>query len=339
MMRGKGVNYDTGFYPGQHDSRPQFDPQIVAAEMGVIARELRCTAVRITGGKPERITIAAEAAAAEGLEVWFAPFPCELPAAELLAVLEDCADRAEHLRQAGARVVLVTGCELSLFNPGFLPGSDSYDRIARIQKPGLRLFAAFGRMPKRLNAFLGDVAEATRSLFGGPLTYASGSWEPVDWSRFDIVGVDAYRDAGNAESFRADLRKQLGHGKPVAITEFGCCAYAGAGAKGGMGWMAADYDDGGTPRLTGDYQRDESEQVTYLRELHQIFTEEGADLAFWFTFAGYHHPTSSDPRLDVDMASYGLVSVLPEGPGSGYHGLGWQPRLAFAAMASLTDPD
>jgi hypothetical protein len=28
--------------------------------------------------------------------------------------------------------------------------------------------------------------------------------------------------------------------------------------------------------------------------------------------------------------------MLAEGPGSGYQGLGWRPRLAFAAMAGLT---
>jgi hypothetical protein len=334
-MRGKGINYDTGFYPGQHDSRPQFDPHVVAAEMRVIARELHCTAVRITGGRPERISVAAQAAAAEGLEVWFAPFPCELAAPELLAVFEDCAERAEHLRRSGASVVLVTGCELTLFASGFLPGQDSYARIARLAKPGPRLFAAFGRLPKRLNTFLAEAADTARARFGGPLTYASGSWEPVDWAPFDIVSVDAYRDAGNAGRFAADLRKNLGHGKPLAVTEFGCCAYQGAAARGGMGWAIAEYSEGGTPRLDGDYQRDETEQVTYLRELHEIFSAEGVDLAFWFTFAGYHHPTSSDPRLDVDMASYGLVTVLPDGPGRGYEGLGWTPRLAFSTMAEL----
>jgi hypothetical protein len=41
------------------------------------------------------------------------------------------------------------------------------------------------------------------------------------------------------------------------------------------------------------------------------------------------------PRRDVDLASYGLVSMLPEGPGSGYQDLGWRPRLAFEAMARL----
>jgi hypothetical protein len=36
-------------------------------------------------------------------------------------------------------------------------------------------------------------------------------WELVDWSRFDIVSVDAYRDARNTRSFRAGLRKRTAH--------------------------------------------------------------------------------------------------------------------------------
>ena len=46
-------------------------------------------------------------------------------------------------------------------------------------------------------------------------------------------------------------------------------------------------------------------------------------------------PASPDPRLDADLASHGLVCVLPEGPGSGYQGLGWRPRQAFDALAAL----
>ena len=104
---------------------------------------------------------------------------------------------------------------------------------------------------------------------------------------------------------------------------------------GGLGWNIADYDTGGVPKLNGHYERDESEQVRYMQQLNQIFVEEGLDLAFWFTFAGYHQPTSSDPAQDIDLASYGLVSMLPDGPGSGYEGLGWRPRLAFDSMAKL----
>jgi hypothetical protein len=333
-MRGKGINYDTGFMPGNH-SRPDFDPEVVAAELRVIARDLGCTAVRVTGADPERIEVAARAAAVEGLEVWFSPFPVEVPAADLIGLFRDCAGRAERLRRDGAAVVLVIGCELTLFNPGYLPGTFFYDRIRRLPRPTPRQLVAFARLPKRLNAFLAGAADAARSQFGGPLTYAAGSWEPVDWSRFDIVSIDAYRDARNTGTFRRDLRKQIAHGKPVAVTEFGCCAYAGAADRGGLGWDIAEYDQAGLPAIKGEYERDESEQVRYLHEVHRIFVEEGLDLAFWFTFAKYHMPVSSDPRRDADLASHGLVAVLPEGPGIGYQGLGWRPRLAFEAMAAL----
>jgi hypothetical protein len=76
-----------------------------------------------------------------------------------------------------------------------------------------------------------------------------------------------------------------------------------------------------------------------MQEVNQIFAEEGLDLAFWFTFAGNHQPASTDPRRGVDLASYGLVSMLPEGPGRGYQDLGWRPRLAFETMAKLEAAD
>ena len=33
------------------------------------------------------------------------------------------------------------------------------------------------------------------------------------------------------------------------------------------------------------------------------------------------------------MASYGVVKMPPGGPGTGYQGLGWEPKLAFGALA------
>jgi hypothetical protein len=96
-MRGKGINYDTGFSPGGHSSREHFDAGVVRAEMRVIARELRCTAVRISGGDPGRLSTAGE-----GLEVWFAPFPCELTTDQLAPLFADCADRAGTRASAGS---------------------------------------------------------------------------------------------------------------------------------------------------------------------------------------------------------------------------------------------
>ena len=335
-MRGKGINYDTGFSPGGRLSREDFDADVVRREMQVIASELRCTAVRITGGDPGRLSVAGELAAEAGLEVWFSPFPCELTTGQLAPLFADCADRAEHLRRAGARVVLATGCELTLFAAGFLPGDDVYQRIAGLQSPGPELYSAFGTMPARLNGFLAETAAAARERFAGPLTYASGMWEPVDWQPFDIAATDAYRDATNAPRFPAELSKQARAGKPLAVTEFGCCGYAGAGDRGGTGWAIIE-PDADPPRLDGDYVRDEAEQVRYMQELHAIFGAEDVDLAFWFTFAGYglvHRP--GQPRLDLDMASYGVVKMLEAGPPAGYQGLGWEPKAAFGALAQLS---
>jgi hypothetical protein len=301
--------------------------------MRVIARELGCTAVRISGGRPDRLSVAAEAAAAEGLEVWFSPFPIDLTTGQMAPLLAECADRAERLRRSGARVVLVTGCELSLFAEGFLPGASFVDRLTGLQAPGPALYEAFGSLTARLNGFLAETAEEARGRFGGQVSYASGLWEQVDWTPFDIVASDAYRDEGNAATFRDEVRKLSGHGKPVVVTEFGCCAYAGAAAKGGTGWTIVD-PSASPPRLDGDYVRDETEQVRYLEEVSRVFREEGVDLAFWYTFAGYYAARDADPRLDVDLASYGVVSMDPSGPGSGHQGLGWTPRLVFGALAS-----
>jgi hypothetical protein len=127
--------------------------------------------------------------------VWFAPFPPELTTAELIELFRDCADRAEYLRCQGARVVLVTGCELTLFNPGLMPGANSYDRIARLGTPSPRLYASFARLPKRLNAFLAETAGSVRGRFGGPLTYAAGTWLRPG---VDAAGGDGrgYQDLG-----------------------------------------------------------------------------------------------------------------------------------------------
>ncbi|MGN6359629.1 MAG: hypothetical protein ACTHNK_04500, partial [Thermomicrobiales bacterium] len=104
-MRGKGINYDTGFTNKGTSSREPFDPAVVRREIQIIRDDLHCTLLRVTGGDPARLDIAATLAAEAGLEVWFSPFTCDLTTAEMLALLADCAARAERLRQNGATVV------------------------------------------------------------------------------------------------------------------------------------------------------------------------------------------------------------------------------------------
>lgn len=307
-MRARGINYDTGFLPGDHLSRRTFDPETVRREMAVIAGELHCDAVRVSGRDPERLSVAARYAAAVGLEVWFAPFPVDLPPEQLLPFLADCAARAEALRRTGAEVVFVAGCEISAFCRGFIPGATYGDRLQAMATADLQWWTSLGPVQERLNSFLAEAAAVAREHFSGPLTYASAPWESIDWHPFDIVGVDAYRAAYNADTFGAEIRGHFAAGKPVAVTEFGTCAYQGAAQRGGMAWQPPP---GAVP--------DESEQVRYLTELLDVFEEAGVDTALWFTFAG-HSRTGDD-----DVGSYGVVRMLDE--------TRWEPKAVFHAMA------
>jgi hypothetical protein len=295
--------------------------------MNVIARDLHCSAVRITGGLPERLTVAADFAAAAGLEVWFSPFPCELVADEMLAVFEDCATRAEELRRlSAAPVVLVLGCEVSVFGRGFLPGADAYARIRHLSEPSPELFTEYPDIIRRFNAFLARAASVSRTRFDGPITYAAGPWEQVDWLPFTVVSVDAYRDRTNAATFERELNALFVHGKPVVVTEFGCCTYQGAGERGANGWAIVE-GDGENQRLNGHYVRDELEQVAYVREVLPIYESHGIDAAFWYTFASWNRPHRENPDDDMDLASFGVVKVLEQG---------WHPKAIFQELARIS---
>lgn len=72
-MRAKGISYDTGFVYNGRLGRERFDAEVVRRELTIIRDDLHCTAVRIMGGDPDRIELAAGYAADLGLEVWFSP--------------------------------------------------------------------------------------------------------------------------------------------------------------------------------------------------------------------------------------------------------------------------
>ncbi len=285
-----GINYDTGFFPGDRKSRPVFDPEQVAFDMKAIARDLHCSAVRVSGGDVEKMTIAGDLAAAEGMEVWLSPQPCDLDEDEMLDLVAKCAKQAENLRRRSeVNVTLVVGCELSVFGRGFLPGANVYERMRCLVAPPPGLMAEYPKILERFNSFLAKAVEAARARFAGPVTYASGPWEQVDWTPFGVASLDAYRDQSNAANFDQEIAALSAHGKPAAVTEFGCCTYRGAADKGAMGWAIVE-GKGEDQQLNGDYVRDEDEQVTYLRELVEIYERHGVDTAFWFTFASWNRP-------------------------------------------------
>ena len=336
-MRAKGITYDTGFVRHGAISRERFEPHVVRRELGIIRDDLHCTAVRLTGGDPERLELAATVAADLGLEIWFSPYPLELTADEMLALFADCAERAERLRQRGAAVVFVAGAELSLMNMGFLPGDAVDERLRLLLTQQDRVRERVGELSARLNDFLGKAVARVRARFGGKITYAAVPLERVDWALFDVVGVDLYRSAEVAGRFAEGIRTLVAQGKPVAITEFGTAAYRGAGDRGARCMEIAEYDTAtGAPiRLNGAYVRDEAGQAAYLRELLEIFDAEGVDSAFVFLFAldGFPHRPDGDPRDDLDLASPSIVKILENRRGETYPDLPWEPKAAFTALA------
>jgi len=336
IMRGKGIIYDAGFLHAGVSSREPLVPAVVRREMEIIRNDLHCTAVRVTGGDPDRLELAAGRAAEAGLEVWLSPFTSDLAPDEMLALLADCAERAERIRRRGAAVVLVTGAELSLLNNGFLPGETLMERIELLAGPE-RQRTLIPAIPAQINDFLGRAVATVRERFAGKVTYAAIPFEGVDWAPFDYIGVDLYRSIEVADRYHDGIRALVAQGKPVAITEFGTAAYRGAGDKGARAGEIVEWDEATiTPiRLNGDYPRDEAEQGAYLRELLDIFDTEGVDSAFVCTFESTQlpHRRGGDPRDDLDRASYGIVKVLESSRGETYPDMPWEPKAAFVALA------
>ncbi|WP_433323079.1 hypothetical protein [Spirillospora sp. CA-294931] len=223
-------------------------------------------------------------------------------------------------------MVVLAGSEISLFNHGFLPGLNLEERLGLLANPE-RLRAVLPGLHERVNDFLGRAVAAVRARFGGRVSYASLPFEGVDWTPFDLVATDAgYRDAATASGFRESLRAQVARGKPFAVTEFGCATYRGAADRGGRGDSILEWDERARPvRLTARVVRDEQEQAAYLRELLDIFDEEGVDTAFVNTFASRDRPASDAPERDFDTASFGIVKILESG--------GSEPKAAFHTLA------
>jgi hypothetical protein len=221
-------------------------------------------------------------------------------------------------------------------NKGIVPGRTFEERAGVLTPSNPAIGELLAAVPARVNNLLGRAVRVVRERFGGKVSYASLPFERVDWAPFDVVSTDAgYRSIETADRYAEGVRALVAQGKPVAITEFGCCTYKGAADRGARGADIVEWDPATvTPvRLDGDYARDEDEQATYLREVLDVLAAEGVDSAFVHTFARYDLPHRSDPRLDLDMASAGVVKVLEGRHGNTYPDMAWEPKAAFSALA------
>lgn len=320
-MRRKGINYDVGTRTGPYLSRKHFDASQTEVDLRTIRDALHCNAVRISGTDPQRLLTATELALGLGLEVWLSPQLHDGTPDETLAYTTACAAAAQDL--GGANIVYLLGCELTLFMRGILPGDTIFDRLKPHRLLWMKYFKPHN---KPLNAFLARANHAVRRVFDGPVSYASAPIEGVDWAGFDFVCLDYYRARRNRDDYGQRLRKQFAHGKPVVITEVGCCAYRGAPDKGAMAWTIIDPRD--HDRLAAEFVRDEQLQATEVIDMLRTLAGSAADGAFVFTFSAPSLPhRPDDAGRDLDMASYAVVKSYDDGH--------WEPKRLFHDLAEF----
>jgi hypothetical protein len=343
-MNRRGVSYDVGRVLGGN-WRPSFDEQTVRRELEIIRADLHCTAVRICGLDLERIAVTARFALDVGLEVWLSPELWDKDQRQTLAYLERAASIAEALRQRSPdRVVLSVASEATLFTRGILEGRWLMTRL-RNKRNWATIDAGGHNEP--LNGFLARAVDTVRPLFRGPLTYASLPWERVDWSRFDIVGVDHYRDERVRDRYVEMLQPLMATGKPVVITEVGCRTYQGAEKAGAMGFGIVDVKTQALNRLPlvgrfvrarikGHHVRDEELQARELGETLRILDGAGVEGVFVMTFVEQLMTRDDDARFDLDMSAMSLVSTLrPPTSGTTYPDMPWEPKRSFSTVAEI----
>jgi hypothetical protein len=325
----KGVCYDVGRVMLGQNWRPNFDPAVVHRELEIIHNDLHCNAVRLCGRDLERLTIAGEDALNQGFEVWLSPELWDHSPDETIEYIAEAAKRAEVLRkQQPDGLVFSVGSEATLFMQGIVAGNNVLERLGN---PSFWETVRSGAHNAPLNAFLSKANQAARQHFKGKVTYASVPLESVDWSQFDFVSTDLYRDARTREIFTDLLGRFFAYQLPVVITEFGCCTYHGASDAGGMGWGILDHEK--TPlQLKGDYVRDEAEQAQELTEVLTIYDQGGVEGTFVMTFVDQLYPHREEPRYDLDMASYSLVKSYEGRHGTTYADMPWEPKEAFKAV-------
>jgi hypothetical protein len=324
---------------GQPISRQNWDSSQVAADFAALRDQLHCNAVMVFGSNNDRIIEASTYALRAGLTVVIEPRVVDFPQSLFLANLADLAPRAEALRQRYRTVILSLGLEFGLFAPGMVAGDTWIERL-----PGYIVGSRQQNFYDNLNAFLSSLRSVVRPSFAGPITYASTMVENggpngdgvngLDWSAFDIVGVDDYyggqldyaNQATGSATYASQLLTLTRWNKPIAVCEYGCRSFLGADVAGPSVFVEAL--PVGTVR-SEQTQSDNIAQTVTIHEQQQLFWSST------YQFIDTQFPYSTLPGLDQDTKSYGIVKVVRDqysDPASRFH---WEPKLAFGALSGF----
>jgi len=217
----KGVCYNIGIAPWREFRSPE-DEEILE-DLEVIRNELGCNAIRIFGDNKGKMMFCAKQAIALGFNiVLLNPFHIDIDLDEAERRTVDLAKEAQSLFQESDAVVLSAGNELTIDVNGLAPSPTRDQRKTDdLRSPTVQ---------QRLNDYLKKIVPKVKQVFRGPITYAAGNWENVEWNRigFDLVSMNLYLNAKNYDYLRRLIKQLLEVGKPVWATEFGQCTYEGA---------------------------------------------------------------------------------------------------------------
>lgn len=343
-MNYRGVVYDVGlqYNPGKY-SVETFDPDLVKYDIGTISNILRANAIRIEGEDIDRLVAASEIAAEAGLKVFFNPWWMNADSIQVVDYMEKAAKAAEKLRAKGYDITFVTGCEYTLFNSGILKGNSVNERlvsmmeIGNLQDDPEKLNAAISEMTEKLNSILRNIVGKVRENFKGEVIYSAGTWEPVDWSIFDAVGVDYYRDTQSDEQYLVGIKDYLKYGKPVWVMEVGCCTFEGAAALGGGGFTVCQgVDENGNGVYLGGEKpkRSEKEQADYAETQIRLLSDSGIEGMFIFEFSFPISPYR-ETGLDADLTAYPIVKSFPKDDPRSLQMPPWQPKEAFYRVGQV----
>ena len=347
MIEHKGVNYDVGTVMGIN-WRPDYHPQTVRRELEIIRNDLHCNAVGISGKDIGRVMVTAEAAMDQGLEAWLHPSGwIDKTPGPTLAYVTAAARAAQplHERHPG-KVVFSVGGEFTLFVQGIVPGKNLLQRAKAVVRADGD-YIKTGKHNEPLNDLLGEVSTAVRQVFDGQVMYRSLVWEQVDWTLFDLIGVDHYWGETIKDRYIDMVEPLFANAKPVINTGFGFNTTTAPvtgmlSTVGDTPYVAQFLHQQPVigrfirPKLKVIHERSEATQAGRLVDNLKLLDEAGFSGTFMDTFIYPINPYSDSPKYDLDRANSTLVKYFDDGRhGATYPDMRWEPKAAFRAVAEF----
>ncbi|WP_328450751.1 MULTISPECIES: hypothetical protein [unclassified Amycolatopsis] len=338
----RGVAYDCGsnHETGQgSNSRMVWSDDIMRTEIDSIADGLKANSVTIYGTLFDRLEATTAYAIERGLHVWLQP---RLMDGEQPAVLEHIgktAALAEKFRLQGADIHVSVGCTHAIQTMGIMPGEFYHNRMGNAFPDSDHHFLRpvgpidHDDVERKLNAFLAKAVEVARANFGGGITYSAGSFERVDWTPFDYIGiVDYYHPKPDREAYLAELAAYRKWNKPIMISEYGTFTYKGASEKGLLGFDIVDRTVE-PPRVFDGFVRDEQAQADFHLDRLRLYDEFGIYSVAVTEFVHPTHPHSEDPQWDLDTASMTITKTIRDDYFDHFTTYHIEPKESYKAIA------